>query len=49
MLTVRLPDKPPGAGYGDGADSGAGQVVLTLLDPPYFGPDGARLTAQVTQ
>ncbi len=48
ILTVRLPDKPQaGAGYGDGADSGAGQVVLTLLDPPYFGPDGARLTAQV--
>ena len=34
-------------GYGDGADSGPGEVVLTLLDPPYFGPDGARLTAQV--
>ena len=50
VLTVRLPDKPPaGAGYGDGPDSGAGQVVITLLDPPYFGPDGARLTAQVTQ
>jgi molybdate transport system ATP-binding protein len=41
VLTVRLPDKPDGNG-------GAGQIVLTVLDPPYFGPDGARLTAQVT-
>ena len=44
ILTVRLPDKPPA---GDGEGSGPGQIVLTLLDPPYFGPDGARLTAQV--
>jgi molybdate transport system ATP-binding protein len=35
-LTVRLPDQPD-----------IGQIVLTVLDPPYFGPDGARLTAQV--
>jgi molybdate transport system ATP-binding protein len=49
-LTVRLAGKPPaGAGYGDGAGSESGQIVLTLLDPPYFGPDGARLTAQVTR
>jgi len=53
VLTVRLPDKPPdgggpaGAGYGDGPDNRAAQMVLTVLDPPYFGPDGARLTAQV--
>jgi molybdate transport system ATP-binding protein len=39
VLTVRLPDQPD-----------TGQVKVTLLDPPYFGPDGARLTAQqVTQ
>jgi ABC-type sulfate/molybdate transport systems ATPase subunit len=39
VLTVRLPDKPD-----------TGQVEVTLVDPPYFGPDGARLTAQqVTQ
>lgn len=37
-LTVRLADEPA-----------SGQLVLTLLDPPYFGPDGARLAAQVTQ
>ena len=37
-LTVRLPDKPD-----------TGEIVLTLLDPPYFGPDGARLLAQVPQ
>jgi len=49
ILTVRLPGQPPAAGYGDGPDSGAGQVVLTLLDPPYFGPDGARLTAEVAR
>jgi len=48
VLAVRLPDKPPdGAGYGDGPDSRAERIVLTVLDPPYFGPDGARLTAQV--
>ena len=35
-LTVRLPDQPA-----------TGAIVLTLLDPPYFGPDGARLTEQV--
>lgn len=37
-LTVRLTDKPESE-----------QLVLTLLDPPYFGPDGARLPARVTQ
>jgi hypothetical protein len=48
VLTVRLPDKPPaGAGDGDGPDDRSAQIVLTVLDPPYFGPDGARLTAQV--
>jgi molybdate transport system ATP-binding protein len=50
VLTVRLPDQPPaGAGDGDGPDNRAGQIVLTVLDPPYFGPDGARLPAEVTQ
>ena len=38
VLTVRLPDKPE-----------TGQIEVTLLDPPYFGPDGAHLPAQVTQ
>jgi ABC-type sugar transport system ATPase subunit len=31
-FTCRLPARPPGA-----------QVSVTLLDPPYFGPDGARV------
>jgi hypothetical protein len=26
-----------------------GQIKVTLLDPPYFGPDGARLPRQVPQ
>ncbi len=37
-LTVRLASKPESS-----------QIMLTLLDPPYFGPDGARLTTQVTR
>jgi molybdate transport system ATP-binding protein len=37
-LTVRLPDKPE-----------TGQIKVTLLDPPYFSPDGARLPSQVTR
>jgi molybdate transport system ATP-binding protein len=49
-LIVWLPDKPPaGAGDGDGPDKRAGHIVVTVLDPPYFGPDGARLPAEVTQ
>jgi molybdate transport system ATP-binding protein len=32
-FTCRLPDEPPGGG-----------LSVTLLDPPYFGPDGAALT-----
>ena len=35
VITCRLPDKPPG---------GAGFVV-TVLDPPSFGPDGTALAA----
>ena len=38
VLTVRLPDRPD-----------TGPIEVTLLDPPYFGPDGARLPAQVAQ
>ncbi len=34
VLTIRLADRPD-----------TGPVKVTLLDPPYFGPDGARLTA----
>lgn len=37
-FTCRLPSRLDGA-----------QVVVTLLDPPYFGPDGARLPIQVPQ
>ncbi|HTT53107.1 MAG TPA: ABC transporter ATP-binding protein [Streptosporangiaceae bacterium] len=36
--TVRLPDRPGDA---------AGPLVLTLLDPPLFAPDGARVPSQV--
>ena len=36
--TVRLPDRP-----GDGA----GPLVITLLDPPLFGPDGSLIPARV--
>jgi ABC-type sugar transport system ATPase subunit len=35
-FTCRLPDEPPRAG-----------LSVTLLDPPYFGPDGAALTDPV--
>jgi ABC-type sulfate/molybdate transport systems ATPase subunit len=38
VLTVRLPDQPDD-----------GPIVITLLDPPCFGPDGALLPAQVTR
>jgi len=34
VIICRLPDKPPG-----------GQFVVTVLDPPYFGPDGAAVPA----
>jgi ABC-type sulfate/molybdate transport systems ATPase subunit len=34
MITCRLPDKPTAPG---------GELVLTALDPPRFGPDGAAL------
>jgi len=32
MITCRLPDRPPAAG---------GELVVTALDPPYFGSDGS--------
>jgi len=38
VITCRLPDKPPG-----------GEVAVTALDPPYFGPDGAALPAPPRQ
>jgi ABC-type sulfate/molybdate transport systems ATPase subunit len=34
VMTCRLPDKPPAPG---------GDVVVTALNPPYFGADGAAL------
>ena len=34
--TCRLPDKPPASG---------GELVVTVLDPPYFGVDGRALSA----
>ena len=38
VITCRLPDRPPAQG---------GEIVVTILDPPYFGPDGGALpTAQ---
>jgi ABC-type sugar transport system ATPase subunit len=36
MITCRLPDKPAPAD---------GEVVVTALDPPYFGTDGVALPA----
>ena len=33
VITCRLPDQPPAGG----------DFVVTVLDPPYFGPDGAAL------
>ncbi len=36
-FTCRLPSRP------DGAGAGGAKVSLTLLDPPYFGPDGTLL------
>ncbi len=30
-ITCRLPDKPPASGE---------ELIITLLDPPYYGPDG---------
>jgi len=35
-ITCRLPDKPPAPGT---------ETAVTVLDPPYFGADGASLTA----
>jgi ABC-type sulfate/molybdate transport systems ATPase subunit len=35
VIICRLPDKPPAGG----------QFVVTVLDPPYFGPDGAAVPA----
>ena len=35
MIICRLPDKPPAGG----------QFAVTVLDPPYFGPDGAAVPA----
>jgi molybdate transport system ATP-binding protein len=34
VITCRLPDKPPAIG---------GQLTVTALDPPHFGPDGRAL------
>ncbi len=39
VLPVRLPDR---------LEPGPGQLMLTVLDPPLFGPDGAPLPQQVT-
>jgi ABC-type sulfate/molybdate transport systems ATPase subunit len=36
VITCRLPDQPPAGG----------EFVVTVLDPPYFGPDGAALPAE---
>jgi molybdate transport system ATP-binding protein len=36
MITFRLPGKPPAPG---------GEMVVTVLDPPCFGPDGTALPA----
>jgi ABC-type sulfate/molybdate transport systems ATPase subunit len=36
MITCRLPDKPPTSG---------GKLVVTALDPPYFGSEGSALSA----
>ncbi len=35
VIICRLPDKPPAGG----------QFAVTVLDPPYFGPDGAAVPA----
>jgi ABC-type sulfate/molybdate transport systems ATPase subunit len=35
-VTCRLPDKPPASGA---------ELTITVLDPPYFGPDGRALPA----
>ena len=37
-ITCRLPDRPPDLRH---------EVVVTVLDPPYFGSDGARYNAAV--
>jgi ABC-type sulfate/molybdate transport systems ATPase subunit len=39
MITCRLPDKPAAA---------AGELVVTALDPPCFGPDGAARPRSAT-
>ena len=36
LITCRLPERPPDPG---------GEAVVTVLDPPYFGADGATLAA----
>jgi molybdate transport system ATP-binding protein len=40
LITCRLPDRPPDPG---------GEAVVTVLDPPYFGPDGAALPLVAAQ
>ncbi len=40
VITCRLPDKPSAPG---------GEIVVTVLDPPYFGADGITLTAVPAQ
>ena len=36
MITCRLPDRPPAPG---------GELTVTVLDPPYFGSEGAAVSA----
>jgi len=36
-ITCRISDKPP---------AGGGELVVTALDPPYFGPDGSAAPAE---
>jgi hypothetical protein len=40
MITCRLPDKPPAPG---------GEMVVTVLDPPCFGPDGNAVPADAAE
>ena len=39
-ITCRLPDKPPPAGH---------ELTITILDPPYFGADGAALATSTSE
>jgi molybdate transport system ATP-binding protein len=39
-ITCRLPDKPPLAGH---------ELTITILDPPYFGSDGAALATSTSE